>query len=313
MIVFLTVSYIALMFLLIRLKVLPDTKLVKMSPIAFVIVMTVFFLIPMQWGAPAGDVRTITYSIQIIPNVTGEVQSVEAEPNVPLKKGDVLFTIDPEPYEAALAAVTAKLDLAEKRLAQSARLASDDAGSRFAVEQYQAEVDALKGQLRSAQYNLDETVVRAPTDGYVTNVALRPGARVTNFPFVQAMAFIDTSELVLGSQVHQIYARHIEPGQQAEVTFKFRPGKVYNATVKSIIQVNTQGQLALSGFAPTPQSSAPGPFFVTLELDDKDVENSLPAGAIGSVAIYTKNVKAAHIIRKVMIRMDAWMNYIIPA
>src|SRR6185437_8839117 len=51
---------------------------------------------------------------------------------------------------------------------------------QFDVEQRQAEVKQLKAQLESARWNLDKTVVRAPADGYVTNIALRKGARVSS-------------------------------------------------------------------------------------------------------------------------------------
>lgn len=312
MIIFLTITYMALLFLLIRLRVLPANKLVYASPVGFMILMFVFLFVPLQWGAPAGDVRTITYSVQIVPNVAGEVIEVVAEPNVPMNRGDVLFRIDPEPYEAALAVVKAQLKFAELRLEQSRELAKASAGRVFDVQQFEAEVERLKAQVRAADFNLAETVVRAPSDGYVTNVALRPGARVTNMPFAQAMAFIDTSELVLGAQIPQIYARNIERGQTAEVTFKYRPGEVYAAHVEAVLQATAQGQMSLSGFAPQAQQTAPGPFFVRLKLDDEEVERSLPAGAIGSVAIYTEAAQAAHIIRRVMLRMDAWLNYVNP-
>jgi len=44
------------------------------------------------------------------------------------------------------------------------------------------------------------TVVRAPADGYVTNVGLMKGARVASLPLSPVMAFIDTSETVVGSR-----------------------------------------------------------------------------------------------------------------
>jgi len=55
-------------------------------------------------------------------------------------------------------------------------------GRGFDVEQRQADVDQLAARLEGAQWNLDKTVVQAPADGYVTNLALRKGARVANLP-----------------------------------------------------------------------------------------------------------------------------------
>ena len=100
-----------------------------------------------------------------------------------------------------------------------------DSGRGFDVEQRQSEVDQLKAQLEAAQWNLDKTIVRAPADGYVTNLALRKGARVANLPLSPVMAFIDTSDTLLGVEITQIDARYIAAGQPVEVTFKFVPGR----------------------------------------------------------------------------------------
>ena len=120
-------------------------------------------------------------------------------------------------------------------------------GRAFDVEQRQAEVDQLKAQLDGAQWNLDKTVVRAPADGYVTNLALRKGARVANLPLAPVMAFIDTSETIIGVEIPQIDARYIEPGQPVEVTFKFMPGTVYTGKVETVLQAIATGQVQVSG------------------------------------------------------------------
>jgi hypothetical protein len=74
-------------------------------------------------------------------------------------------------------------------------------------------------------------------------------------------------------------------------------------------------QLQPSGIvpaSPTPHLM-PATYGVILKLDDKaSALQSLPGGAMGTAAIYTDNVKATHIIRKVMMRMQSWINYIIP-
>ncbi len=312
MIVFLTLIYVGLLFLLVKKGKVPNSGGTWLTVIPYMLVLLLGFFLPMQWGAPAGDVRTVAYSVTITPNVAGEVAEVPVEPNVPLKQGDVLFRLDPTQYRAALDGLNAQLRLAELRLQQSMELAEQEAGSIYEVQAYEAQVDGLKAQVANAEYNLQETVVRAPSDGMVTNVALRPGARVSNLPFYRAMAFIDTSETILGAQILQNFARNIEPGQEAEVTFKVRPGKVFPAKVMYMLSVTAQGQLPVTGLAAQPQSTTPGPFFVRLKLDDPEVEASLPQGSLGSVAIYTSKVKAAHIIRRVMIRMDAIMNYVDP-
>jgi RND family efflux transporter MFP subunit len=312
MIVFLTVAYVLLLYILTKTGKVPNTKVTWLTIIPYVLFLLIGFFIPMQWGAPAGDLRTLAYSVPITPNVTGEVIEVPVEPDKPVKQGDVLFKIDPTQYQAALDGLKAQLALAETRLEQSEALVERQAGSVYEAQAFRAQVDGLRAQIANAEYNLEETVVRAPSDGLVTYVGLRPGARVSNLPLFKAMAFIDTSELLLGAQILQSYARFIEPGQAAEVTFKAYPGKIYSAKVLYVLPATAQGQIQVTGMAAQPMGTTPGPFFVRLELDDPEVEAALIPGSLGSVAIYTSKVKVAHIIRRVMIRMDAIMNYIDP-
>ena len=312
MIVFLTLLYVALLFLLVRTGKLPDSKKTWLSIIPYELVLLIGFFIPMQWGAPAGTAGVYAYSVPITPNVVGEVIDVPVEPNKPLQKGDVLFRIDPVQYEAALDGLRAQLELAELRLEQARALAAQDAGSVYEVEAFEAQVAGLKAQVKNAQWNLDQTTARAPADGYVTNIALRPGMRVANAPSFRAMVFIDQSEPVVAAQIHQIHSRFIEPGQAAEITFKSRPGKVYGAKVRFLFPVTAPGQVHMTGTAVQPASMQPAPFVVRLDLDDPEALTTLPPGSVGSVAIYTSRVEIAHIIRRVMIRLDAIMNYVLP-
>ena len=240
------------------------------------------------------------------------VNDVPVQANTPLKAGEVLFTIDPTPYRATAGALQAQLKFSELRLAQFSQLLQGNSGRGFDVQQHQAEVDQLKAQLDGAQSNLDKTVVRSPTDGYVTNLALRKGARVATLPLSPVMAFIDTSDTIIGVEIPQIDARYIKVGQPVEMTFKFAPGKIYGGKVESILQAVATGQTQVSGLAVLPKEIQSAPYVVRIRLDDAEFAKRLPAGSTGTAAIYTDHVKVAHIIRKVPLRQIAIMNYINP-
>jgi multidrug resistance efflux pump len=126
------------------------------------------------------------------------------------------------------------------------------------------------------------------------------------------MAFIDTSDSIVGVEIAQIDARYIEPGQLVEATFKFKPGQVYSGKVESVLQAVATGQVQTSGLAVTPKTVASVPFVVRIRLDDADFVQRLPAGSTGTAAVFTEHVKLAHIIRKVLLRQIAIMNYINP-
>ncbi|HUO00775.1 MAG TPA: efflux RND transporter periplasmic adaptor subunit [Bradyrhizobium sp.] len=305
-------TYLVLLFVLVHFKIVPFNLFWKASPFA-VIVLTLFgLLVPMGWGAPQGAALVVRNAVSIVPDVAGEVADVPVTANTPLKAGDVLFKIDPTPYEAQVKTIEAQLKLSSTRLAQMTQLFERDSGRGFDVEQRQSEVDQLKGQLEGAQWNLDKTTVRAPADGYVTNLALRKGARVANLPLSPVMAFIDTSNTIIGVEINQIDARYIEPGQEAEVTFKFVPGHVYRGEVESVLQAIATGQTQTSGTAVLPKVIEAAPFIVRVKLDDAEVARNLPAGATGTAAIYTDHLKPTHVVRRVILRQIAILNYVNP-
>jgi RND family efflux transporter MFP subunit len=304
--------YPVLLFILVKLKVIPFNLFWKISP-AIVLVLLMFGLfIPMGWGAPQGDAVVVRNSVAIVPDVAGEVVDVPVAANVPLKAGDVLFRIDPAPYQAQVDAIEAQLKLQRQRLAQMTQLQQHDAGRSFDVEQRQAEVDQLTAQLAGARWNLEKTVVRAPADGYVTNVALRKGARVASLPLSPVMSFIDTDDTIIGVEIAQIDARYVKPGQPVEATFKFAPGVVYAGKVEAVLQAIASGQVQTSGVAVTPKAIQAAPFVVRVKLDDASVARALPAGSTGEAAIFTEHIKPAHVIRKVLLRQIAILNYVNP-
>ena len=312
MIVFLLNAYILVLVVLIWLKVVPANLFWKISPVLVLLILLVGLFIPMGWGAPAGAAIIGRHSVQIVPDVAGEVIDVPVTPNTPLKQGDVLFRIDPTPYEAQLRALDAQLKLAQVRLGQMTELAQRQASPEFSVQQRQAEVEELQAQVDGARWNLDKTTVRASADGYVTNLTLRKGARASNLSLSPVMAFIDTSETVMLVEVPQIYARYIKPGQSVEVTFKYLPGEVFSGAVETVLQAIASGQSAPSGTAVAPQEIEAAPFVVRVKLNDAGVGDRLPAGAVGEAAIYTDHVKVSHIIRQVLLRQSAILNYVVP-
>jgi RND family efflux transporter MFP subunit len=310
MIVVLLNSYIAILALFVWLRFIPFNLFWKVSPVIVLLALLVGLFIPMGWGAPSGPAAVVRNSVQIVPSVAGEVTDVPVVANTPIKQGDVLFRIDPTTYDAQVQAIEAQLKFAELRLGQFTELQRRDSGRAFDVQQREAEVDQLRAQLDGAKWNLDKTILRAPADGYVTNLALRKGARVTTQSPV--MAFIDTSETILGVEIPQVYARYIEVGQPVEITFKIFPGEIHTGRVEAVLQAIATGQTQVGGLAVAPSEVQAAPFVVRIRLDDPDAAQRLPAGSTGLAAIFTDRVKASHLIRKVVLRQTAILNYVNP-
>jgi multidrug resistance efflux pump len=136
-----------------------------------IIALTILILFMNIMAPSSHDVRAMNYVIPIVPRVTGQVTEVPIEPNRPIKKNDVLFKIDPIPFEAAVkaaeatlqglkdqlnnaaakkAALTPRIDLAKARVEQFTQLASSGAGKRADLEQAQSDLGNLQSEFLAA-------------------------------------------------------------------------------------------------------------------------------------------------------------------
>ena len=301
--------WLAFLQVLVMLKILKGWALwMKLSPLViYVSVMAVIF-IPMNFGAPIGSSIVIQNSIPIAPAVSGlvtEIGDIVGREHV--NKGDLLFRIGKVPYQSRVDQLNAQLELANIRRGQAKKLVKRQAGRVGDVQKYDAEVKALQAQLDKANVELEYTDVLAPVDGFVPTVVLRIGAWVNTG--VSVMRFIEETKKVLVVKIDQINLRHIKVGQNAEVIFKLYPGKVFNAEVTSIVTGSANGLLTPSGNVSALPDFTSVPSLVTLRLDD-DIE--LPAGMIGKATIFTEEFGKSHVIRKIMLRMDTWLNYVTP-
>lgn len=215
--------------------------------------------------------------------------------------------------EAQLAAATASEAQVASKLAGrvDGELASV-AAAKAQLATTKANADSARADVANAQWNLDQTSVYAPADGWAINVQLRPGSYVVSMPLAPAMSFVE-QEL----QVIALYGQNelvwVKPGDDAEFALNTHPGHVLKAKVDSIVWAQGQGQLVQSGTLPQTGAypQAPGRFPVKLEVEGADRELFLAAGASGQGAIYTDHLAAIHIIRMVILRVGAITDYLV--
>jgi len=357
----------------IKFKWLPWNTVSQVTVVIIPIVGLAVLILALNVNAPSSaDVRVIKYVVQVIPQVKGRVTEVPAEGNRPMKKGDVLFRIDPTPYELEVKALEAQLaqsegsanelrqqlnvakgntaalrsqiDLTRLRVQQYEELTRTGAGNRFDLEKAQADLANLQGQVASAlasearaeaqlaavvdgdlasvatikanlakaRWELSQTVMYAPADGTAINVQLRPGSFVNPVPLAPAMSFVeDDYQVIALYQQNELW--RVKPGNEAEIVLPTYPGDIIKATVESIVWAQGQGQLAQSGMLPQtgPAPLPPGRFAVKLTIAERDRGRFLAAGAVGNAAIYTEHAEMIHIIRKVILRVGSYTNYLI--
>jgi multidrug resistance efflux pump len=215
--------------------------------------------------------------------------------------------------EGQLAA--AKSAEAQARAAQSQAVASEQQvkqklGAR-AKDEF-APTAQIRAQLDNAQWELEQTTVRSPCDCYVINLQLRPGAFVAGVPLNPVMTLVEADGQAV-ALFHQNELHRVAPGNEVEFAVKTLPGRIIKGKVNSIIWAQGQGQLQASGAVPTTGfvAAPPGRYAVKFDIAERDREVFLAAGAAGDAAIYTDHLHAIHIIRKVILRVGSYVNYLI--
>ncbi|MBR0819898.1 HlyD family secretion protein [Bradyrhizobium liaoningense] len=368
-------GYAALIWLVFaKLRLFPLTLPIAIVLAAVGPLFAFYIILSMNNDHPSStDARVFQRVVQITPHITvpGRVQTVVAQANTPLSKGDVLFTIDPRPFqfevsrlEAAVAAATqsvpqlkaaldqasagvqragAQLSLAQADFDRQNVLFTKGDIAQAALDKYQRNLESAqeavtgakavetkarlayesnigdenttvaqaRQQLDQAKYNLDEATVRAPCDGYVTNLQLLPGTVVSAAASV--MPFVCNRDegnlgIVVATFMQGPYLA-IKPGAYAEVVFPMYPGRVFPGKVLTTIDLASEGQLTATGLFPGIDAPHNARFAVRIKLDDAD-DLRLPAGTQGSAAVFSGNVQIAGVIRMAVLRANSWLNYL---
>jgi multidrug resistance efflux pump len=196
-------------------------------------------------------------------------------------------------------------------LATVAQVKAQMASAAAQVKISEAAAATTKAQLDNARWDLSQTKTMAPGNGTMVNVQLRPGAFVGQVALSEQMTFVDNEYQIYAlfgqNELHQVV-----PGNEAEITLDTYPGRIIKAHVDSILWAQSQGQMDASGNLPqTVFTPPPGRFPVKLVVADRDKDLFLAAGALGAAAIYTDHFAPIQIIRKVLIRVESYLDYVI--
>lgn len=299
----------------------------------------------------------------------GRVLTVNVKGNEPIKKGDVLFRVDPIPYEIAVKSLESELAVAKQNeqfalasvdnakavvdrakanlefathdrdrnaaLVETNSVSQDDyerALTRYveaesaltqanaasiqavlSVESSKQRTVQVEQKLKDAAYDLEQTTVLAPGDGFVVNLQLRPGMLVGGNAGSIVSFVLNSSEDAQGVIVATFDQKHfllIKSGQYAEVSLRDYPGEIFTGRVLNTIDMNGKGQLMASGDIPEDiGAGAPSSFAARIKLDKGDGLR-LPGGSQACVAVYTDNVQVAGIPVMFIIRTYSWLNYL---
>ena len=129
----------------------------------------------------------------------------------------------------------------------------------------------VQAELDKALYNLKQTTIRAPSDGYVSNMQLHPGSFIRLKTPV--MTFISSDEYWVVAKVLQNGIQRVSPGDDVELAFAMYPGKVFKGSVESIAWASGDAQGVPAGYLPSEKYiRPPEEFFVRLGLIKENLQ-----------------------------------------
>jgi membrane fusion protein, multidrug efflux system len=181
-----------------------------------------------HWDELTGELQAVD-TVEVHPRVSGFIDSVQFTEGARVSKGQLLFQIDPRPFQIEIDRLSAELKRAHSKLdfamaghARAERLYAQNAIAREEYEQLtSAETEAagdlgsLNAQLQAARLNLDYTHVRSPIDGHVSRALITPGNLVSNLNLLTTVvsddpiyAYFDTDEAT-----YLKFARLVQPGR----------------------------------------------------------------------------------------------------
>ncbi|MRT10960.1 efflux RND transporter periplasmic adaptor subunit [Enterobacteriaceae bacterium RIT711] len=174
------------------------------------------------------DGKVRAEQVSITPQVSGTITQLNIEDNQFVKAGTVLFTIDATPYhiaqlnaEAQLAQSQSELSKASneanrrKNLPRNYISAEDMDTANINVKAAQAAVKAAEATVEQAKWQISQTTVTAPVDGWVTNISTRTGNYATSGQPV--FALVDSHSFYVVGYFEETKLRHIQPGDLAEI------------------------------------------------------------------------------------------------
>ncbi|UTZ28503.1 HlyD family secretion protein [Vibrio campbellii] len=368
----LVLTYAALCIAIFKIFKIPLNKWTVPTAVLGGVVLVGTLILLMNYNHPFTQIGNQVFSTTpVVSGVRGRVIEVPVQPNQPLQKGDVLFRIDPIPYQAEVDKLRARVKeasqgalglessvqeaeaavikaLAERDKAQrefdryqrgfdrgafteqqldtrrqafkAAQAALEVAQSKQKQAQIaldsevggeNTQVASLLAELRKAEFNLEQTVVTAPTDGYVTQLALRPGVMAVPLPLAPVMTFVHTEDKLYTAAFRQNSLQRLEAGFEAEFMFRALPSKVFKGQVVDVLPAIGESQFQARGsLLGTEALRTSGRVLVTLKITDDLEEYHLPMGTAVEVAVYSDSFTHVSIMRKVLIRMKSWQNYL---
>ncbi|HBW4505197.1 TPA: HlyD family secretion protein [Klebsiella pneumoniae] len=321
----------------------PEQKFARWVRVSIAAFLGIFawFIVADIWIPLTPDSTVMRVVTPVSSRVSGYVSHVYVHNNSQVKKGDLLYELDPTPFINKVEAAQIALEQAKLSNQQlDAQIAAARANLRTAqytarndkvtLDRYQrlstmqnvsqSDLDKVRTTWQTseqsvsalnAQLNLAWTKVRAETDGMVSNLQLNPGIYATAATAVLALVNNNTD---IVADFREKSLRHTAVNTDAAVVFDALPGQVFPAHVTSSDAGILAGQEAVNGQLSQPEQSTrwvrdAQRMRIHVALD-QPLDKPLPTGARATVQLYNSEGPFARTFAGLQIHLVSWLHYV---
>ena len=174
-------------------------------------------------------------------------------------------------------------------------------------------IETAAAALATAEFNLTQTSMIAWSDGIIESLALDVGHYAQAGQAV--MTFVSRKQLWIAAHMRENSLFHLAPGQRVDLVLDVAPGRIYEASVRSVGVGVSTGSNGNRGELPVVESSQgwlrdPQRFPVIINLEDEEARDLLRVGGQATVTIYTGDRPLLNRLARFRIWMESWLSYV---
>ncbi len=259
---------------------------------------------------PSGRVALLSPTVDVTSEVSGIIEGIHFTRYEPVRAGDLLLTLDKTSFQLTVDQARAAYELAEKNYRRTSDMLENRSAavSQRDFDIAKSRLDQSHAALKSAEFNLERTEVRAAADGFLTTSGLDIGDAVVAFTPLMPLIKHTQSELV--GAFDQSGQRAIQPDTEVGIAMRSRPGWVYWTTIAEVIPASASGSIPTGGkLAGSADLGDDSVLFAVLNWPEGLDLAEFETGSIGQATVISDGAGPIAPVARILLAFKAYRQY----